>query len=215
MPSLRTILFGTTIAAGVMLAGSGLMTVISMHASTQASAQEEAAPAADQSDTGEPSADPRDEELAANLDDDALCVDGDRALELIRKERELLAERRRKIDEEDARLEIGRARLEVDMVSLEELKSEVLVLLEEAEGKHEEDLDRLVTMYGDMRAKEAAGIFNVMELASAVTILSAMPERQAAPILGRIEPQRAQAISRIILDRNRLPADRELPDLSR
>lgn len=143
----------------------------------------------------------------------AACVGEGPVLDLIREERRLLDERQERLDQEEAVLDIAKARIESDMEQLLALKREVEALLDLAEEKHEQDVDRLVGLYGRMRPKEAAAIISLMDLASAVAIFGGMPERQAGPILARVEPQKAQAISRVILDRNRLPADRQLPDL--
>jgi len=145
--------------------------------------------------------------------EEAACVGEGPLLDLIREEQGLLDERQERLDQEEAVLDIAKARLEADMEQLLALKREVEALLALVEEKHERDVDRLVTLYGRMRPKEAAAIISQMDLGSAVAIFGEMPERQAGPILAKVEPQKAQAISRVILDRNRLPADRQLPDI--
>jgi hypothetical protein len=44
-------------------------------------------------------------------------------------------------------------------------------------------------------------------------VLGTMPERDAAPILANLDIVRAQAISRIILERSKLPGDQRLDNL--
>lgn len=149
----------------------------------------------------------------ASTEEAAACIGEGPVLDLIREERRLLDERQERLDQEEAVLDIAKARIESDMEQLLALKREVEALLDLAEEKHEQDVDRLVGLYGRMRPKEAAAIISLMDLPSAVALFAGMPERQAGPILARVEPQKAQAISRVILDRNRLPADRQLPDL--
>lgn len=141
------------------------------------------------------------------------CLGEGVAFSLLEEERQLLNERRERLEQEEARLSVARTRIETDIEHLVSLKDEVSEILATAEKRYSDDLERVVNLYGNMRAKEAATIVDMMDLASAVELVSAMPERQAGPILEKMDPQKAQAVSRVILDRNRLPADRRLPDL--
>lgn len=142
------------------------------------------------------------------------CIDDRAALTMIRNERGLLVQQVERIEEEESRIDVARTRLEVDVQNLMELKDEVENILAEAEKRHTDDLEKVVSMYSNMRDKQAAAIFEEMDLSSAVEILSAMPERESGPVLSQMDPTKAQAISRVILDRNRLPADRQLPNLN-
>ena len=72
------------------------------------------------------------------------------------------------------------------------------------------DVDRLVALYVNMKPREAATIMNDLDIEVAVTVLGAMPERDAAPILAAMNVVRAQAISMIILERSKLPGDQRL-----
>lgn len=141
------------------------------------------------------------------------CINEGAALRMIREERDLLENQRRLLKEEESRIEVARARLEGDIKTLVELKDEVSSILARAEAKYSEDVESLVQLYSSMRDKQAAAIFEQMDLRSVVEIVAELPERVAGPILARMDPAKAQAITRVILDRNRLPADRLHPDI--
>jgi flagellar motility protein MotE (MotC chaperone) len=64
-----------------------------------------------------------------------------------------------------------------------------------------------------MKPKEAAAIMNDLDIEVTVMVLGTMPERDAAPILANLDIVRAQAISRIILERSKLPGDQRLDNL--
>ena len=76
-----------------------------------------------------------------------------------------------------------------------------------------DDVDRLVALYAAMKPKEAAAIMDDLDIEVSVMVLATMPERDAAPILAKLNRTRARAISRIILERSKLPGDQRLHDL--
>ena len=64
-----------------------------------------------------------------------------------------------------------------------------------------------------MKPKEAAAIMNDLDIEVSVMVLGSMNERTAAPILANLTPIRARAISKIILERSKLPGDQRLDNL--
>lgn len=129
---------------------------------------------------------------------------------MIGKERELLNEQKKKIEAEAAQLELVRERISVELASLNELRTEVQGLLDRTQAQYNADTERLVTLYKNMKPKEAAALMNDMDIEVAVMVMGTMPERNAAPILAKMSPVRAQAISKIILERSKLPGDQDL-----
>ena len=81
---------------------------------------------------------------------------------------------------------------------LEELSAlrQRLEALESGRGEREEAAWRgLVRTYETMRPRDAATIFDEMELPVLVQILDRMGERRAAPVIGAMRPERARAIT--------------------
>jgi flagellar motility protein MotE (MotC chaperone) len=64
-----------------------------------------------------------------------------------------------------------------------------------------------------MKPKDAANIMNDLDIEVSVMVLGTMSERNAAPILAGLNPVRARAISKIILERSKLPGDQRLNNL--
>ena len=81
------------------------------------------------------------------------------------------------------------------------------------EEAYNQDLTKLVALYQNMKPEIASGIMDEMDIETATLVLSAMPERDAAQILGKLNLNRARAISKIILERSRLPGDQNLSGL--
>jgi flagellar motility protein MotE (MotC chaperone) len=76
-----------------------------------------------------------------------------------------------------------------------------------------QDMTKLVELYRNMKPQVAAGIMDEIDAETAVQVISAMPERDAAQIMGAVSLVRARLITKIILERSKLPADRNLEGL--
>src|SRR6056297_3631326 len=129
-------------------------------------------------------------------------------LAAIAAEHDALAARAAELDLRAAEIDLARAAVMSQNQQLAALRDELSRLLEQARGDHNADITRLVKIYEAMKPAEAAAIMQEADLELAVLVISAMPERSSGPIMATMDPMRANAISRVILDRSRLPGDR-------
>ena len=128
----------------------------------------------------------------------------------IADERKLLDEQKSRLSERATEIELAREGMELERASLAQLKSDVESLLERVDKAYTDDLKRLVSLYRNMKPQVAAGIMDEMDIEVSVMVLGAMPERDAAQIMAALSLVRARAISKIILERSKLPADQDL-----
>lgn len=134
-------------------------------------------------------------------------------LSAIAAERMAMAQRTEALDLREAELAFAAAALSEQSNQLGQLKSEIERLLKLADGNHHDDVARLVKIYRAMKPAEAAEILSSADLEVTVLVLAAMTERDAGPIIARMNQVRAQAVSKIILERSRLPGDQRLISL--
>lgn len=166
------------------------------------------------------------EELAARIDAPSPKVDAAQStyvaegggllpelLAAIASERASLQDRAAALDLREAEIAFAAAALSEQSRQLGQLKSEIERLLALADGNHHEDVTRLVRIYRAMKPAEAAAILSTADLELSVLVLAAMTERDAGPIFARMNQVRAQAVSKIILERSRLPGDQRLISL--
>lgn len=142
-----------------------------------------------------------------------VCETPEEMLQAMNEERELLDTQKARLAEQQSEIELAREKLGIEQNRLTDLKSEVETLLETVKRAQTDDLDRLVALYSSMKPKEAAAILDDMDIETSVLVLATMPERDAAPILAALNKVRARAISRIILERSKLPGDQRLNGL--
>lgn len=130
-------------------------------------------------------------------------------LAAIAAEQEALAARKAALDEREAEIELARATVLKQNEELTRLRKDVAALLEQAKGAEVADVGRLVKIYEAMKPAEAATILQGADLELAVLVIAAMAERNAGPIMAAMAPDRANAVSRILLERSRLPGDQQ------
>ncbi|WP_127900772.1 MotE family protein [Solirhodobacter olei] len=135
------------------------------------------------------------------------CDTPESLLQSVRQERALLAKEKSALDARSAKLDLAKQGIDAETQRLGELKTTVQGLLDKAKQAHSADVDRLVKLYQAMKPAAAAGMLDSVDLQVAVMVLATMKARNAAQIMAQMAPDRVQAISKIILDRNKLPGD--------
>ncbi len=123
-----------------------------------------------------------------------------------------LAERRKKLDEQEKHLHVKEAMLqatakELDLkyLELEKLKKELESLLQLQSEKEEERINSLVKIYEGMKPKDAARIFDTLDLNVLVEVIGRMSERKISPVLAAMNPERAKTVTIMLAEQNKLP----------
>lgn len=141
------------------------------------------------------------------------CETPEILLQAIRDERALLEGQKQGLADRTAELQLLEERLKTESDRLDGLRGSLADLLERAEAAQTADVDRLVALYRNMKPAAAALIMDDLDLETSILVIGTMPERDAAPILARLSPIRARAISKIILERSQLPGDQDLGNI--
>ena len=102
----------------------------------------------------------------------------------------------------DQALAVAETQIRQNMVALEAAESELAGTMARASTAAEEDLDRLTTVYENMKPKEAAPVFAAMDPKFAAGFLGRMRPDVAAAILAGLDPETAYAISALLAGRN-------------
>jgi flagellar motility protein MotE (MotC chaperone) len=131
-------------------------------------------------------------------------------LRSLTRERELVVLQQAEMEKRRAEIALAEERLRIEQVSLSELKSSIEVLLARIDASQTDDLNRLIAFYKNMKPADAARIIDDLDIETTIMILGTMNPRVAAPILAKVSPVRARAVSKIILERSQLPGDQDL-----
>lgn len=115
---------------------------------------------------------------------------------------ERLAARRAQLDARAAELEMRLAlveaaeqRIKERTAALEAVEARINALVAEKKAMDEGQFASIVAMYETMKPKEAAAIFDQLEMPVLLRVARAMSPRRMAPIMARMDPQKAKTLT--------------------
>jgi flagellar motility protein MotE (MotC chaperone) len=126
-------------------------------------------------------------------------------LQQLAKRREELELRARQLDEREALIQAAEQRMDQKMGELKALQAMVEDLLKKRSDEQEAELKSLVKVYENMKPKDAAQVFEEMDMDVLLDVVERMNERKAAPILALVTPTRAKEITFELASRKELP----------
>jgi flagellar motility protein MotE (MotC chaperone) len=109
--------------------------------------------------------------------------------------RDALDQREKELEMRSALVEAAEKRLEERTAELKALEDKVNKLVEANKTAEQQQFVSLVAMYENMKPKDAATIFNQLDLPVLLGVVNAMNPRKVAPILARMDPMKAKALT--------------------
>lgn len=123
-----------------------------------------------------------------------------------------LSKRREELDSWGKEIEMREGLLKATEVKLNEkigelkgLKQEVETLLTQYNEKEDVKIRSLVKIYENMKPKDAARIFDEVDMPILLQVIDRMSERKVAPILANMNPQRAKDLTVELAEQKKLP----------
>ena len=116
-------------------------------------------------------------------------------LEALAARRKALDARESEIDMQERLLAAAEARIDDKIAELKDLKAQVDKVFKTEESKGDEKFKSLVKVYENMKPKDAAAVFEQLDMAVLLELLDRMNERKLAAILAAMDPARAQAVT--------------------
>lgn len=126
-------------------------------------------------------------------------------LQKLAKRREELDVRERNIEQRAGVLKAAEAQIDAKVAKLKELEASIKDLIGVYDEKERERMTNLVKIYSTMKPKEAARLFNDMEMNLLVRVFEQMKESKSAPILALMESAKANALTSELANKRRLP----------
>ena len=121
-----------------------------------------------------------------------------------------LTKRRNELDEREKELEMKSKVLDATELRITNKVNEMKVLQAEltrvvAQYKQQQngEIKSLVKIYENMKPKDAAAIFNEMEMPILLEVIDKMSERKVAPILAGMDPKRARDVTQELAEMRR------------
>ena len=131
----------------------------------------------------------------------------------LRRRRAALDDRAHDLDAREGDINAADHRLEDRVQQLSKLQAK-LEALESSRQKHaDENWTGLVKVYEAMKPREAASIFDSLDMQVLLQVIDRMQDRRAAPVLAAMQPDRARLVTQMLAEmRTRSTIPREVHD---
>ena len=119
----------------------------------------------------------------------------DAVLQRLSERRSELDAREQELDMRMALVEAAEKRIEERTALLEQLQARIDSLVDQNKSEEEEQFKAIVAMYETMKPKEAALIFDELDMNTLLRVARAMNPRKMAPIMARMSPVKAKDLT--------------------
>ena len=139
-------------------------------------------------------------------------------LERLTERRQELEQRARELDVRETLLLEAEKRIESRTNELKDIEARIAVATEKKEEADRSRLKSLVTMYESMKAKDAAKIFDMLEIKLATEVASQINPRRMSDIMAQMTPEAAERLTVELANRGATasksgPSTSELPKI--
>ena len=122
------------------------------------------------------------------------------------KRREELETKERELTTREALLRAAEQELDRKYQELSQLRGQIEGLLEQQSEEEIARIKSLVKIYETMKPKDAARIFDTLDLDILASVTAEMSERRLSPILAAMNPERARTVTTILAEQKQLPS---------
>ena len=119
--------------------------------------------------------------------------------------RKALDQKERSLMTREALLKAAENELGQKFQELSQLRQQIEQLLDKQSEEEEQRVASLVKVYEGMKPKDAARIFDTLDLDVLVSVMSRMSERRMSPILASMNPERARTVTIMLAQEKQLP----------
>lgn len=132
-------------------------------------------------------------------------------LQSLSKRRDELDRRERELDQRQALLDAAGQEIDRKVGELSSMRKKLEELLGQQQTAEDDRIKSLVKIYENMKPKEAAKIFDTLDIDVLMTVITKMSERKTSPILASMDPEKAKTVTIRLAEQRKLPG---LPDES-
>lgn len=132
-------------------------------------------------------------------------------LQRLSERREQIERRARDAEAKESLLKAAEARINGKIAQLQDLEKNIQGLLKQYDAQKQEEIDQLVRVYSVMKPKDAARIFDTLEMPILVGVMQKMKDAKVAPILAAMDSRRAVAVTEELTSRKQLSANDPAP----
>ena len=128
-------------------------------------------------------------------------------LQRLAERRDTLQKRERELDMREGLLGAAERRIDRKVTELRNLEATISSLIKTFDEQQEKKMQSLVKIYESMKPKEAARIFEDLEMDTLLEVAERMKERKLAPIMAKMNPEKAREVTVQLRELRQLPND--------
>ncbi|MBN9543289.1 MAG: hypothetical protein J0G32_05810, partial [Alphaproteobacteria bacterium] len=113
----------------------------------------------------------------------------------LKQRRKDLEEREKTITDKENIIIVSERRMNEKVAEIKKLREDIRSMLNTYKTEQQEKIDSLVKIYSNMKPKEAARIFEELDMSTLLTVIARMKEAKSAPILAEMNPIKARDIT--------------------
>ncbi|MBI1275218.1 hypothetical protein GC177_04525 [bacterium] len=126
-------------------------------------------------------------------------------LQSLSKRRDELEQQAKTADLRENVLKATEQSIEKKLGEMRDLKKTIEDLLKQYDEKEQEKVRSLVKIYQNMKPKDAARIFEQLDMDVLLPVISKMDEKKVSPILASMDPKKAQEVTVQLSEQKKLP----------
>lgn len=119
--------------------------------------------------------------------------------------RDQLDRREQEMTSREALLKIAEQRMDQKLKEMETLKTQLQALVGQAGSAQQAQLDNLVKIYEIMKPKEAAKIFETLEMPVLLGVVQKMKPARTAAVMAEMNPEKAKEVTVALTKQDQLP----------
>lgn len=119
--------------------------------------------------------------------------------------RQQLDEKEKVLAQREALINAGEKEITKKYQELTSLRDEIQALLKKQSEEENARIASLVKIYEGMKAKDAARIFNTLDMDILLEVVARMSERKTAPIIAEMTEEKARALTIMLAEQKKLP----------
>ncbi len=150
---------------------------------------------------------PDGEAINSDFDQTGLPYTGEeiQLLQRLAERREVLDQRERDMEVREKLLKATENGIDKKIESLKSIEAQIRVLVEQHDEQERAQIESLVKTYSAMKPKDAASIFNTLDMDILIEIIEKMTPKKAADVLSKMNTANANQITVELATRKKLP----------
>lgn len=128
-------------------------------------------------------------------------------LQKLSERREALDARQRDLDLRENMIKAAEGRIDKKIAEMKTLQANVESMLKQVDGQDDDKMKSLVKIYENMKPKDAARIFEQLDMPILLGVITHMKEQKVAPVMEAMDPMKAKTLTDAIAMRRATKAE--------